>query len=273
MTAKGAQASVTYLGWSGFDLRIPGASPVLIDPVAGRLIPDDEDICLIVTHGHPEHISGAAAYLAKSARTGCAAVFASPRVIRYLKRRSHNDGDRFHNCRPGDTHIHDTLSIDVFACQHMPLLAPEKGEARRRLGQFAGNPRLAASIVGAVFRHPFPGPTLGFRLKTSKSAGILFYGEGLHRCASRDDIAKVAERFAGDTLIAAVELEDVAVMPELVSATAASAMVPYEAHLPWRKGFGMGWADLDALSSRLVEAGVEIVRADQDRSVPLPARR
>ncbi len=70
--------TLSYHGWSGFELRFPGSRPVLFDMPGDKAIPRDEDVCLIVTHGHPEHIAGTAGYLQDGSRTGCAAVFASP---------------------------------------------------------------------------------------------------------------------------------------------------------------------------------------------------
>lgn len=270
MNRPPAQWMLNYLGWSGFDLRFPGAMPILIDPAGEGAIPTDRDICLAITHGHLEHIAGTAAYLKNKRRKGAAAVFASPVVCRQLKRLGGNERDRFHHCRPGGTHNIGDIAIDVFLCRHMPLLPPEKGEKLRRLRQLASNPGLAAGIVARALRFPFPGPTLGFRLTGAGAPGILFFGEGLHRCVRRDEIARIGARLPGDILIAAVEPEDVEVMPELVSATGAPVMVPYEAHGPWRKEFGMPRADLDALSARLRLQGCAITRTNTGAPVALP---
>jgi hypothetical protein len=269
MSRSVGNTTLAYLGWSGFDLRFPGLPPVLFDPPDGATIPRDRDICLIITHGHPEHIAGAAAYLRTKARNGRAEVLASPGVCRALKRRSGNKQDVFYPCRPGQTHSVDKFTIDVFECRHMPLLPPEKGEGLRRLRQIASNPGLAAGILADVLRFPLPGPTLGFRLACAQSPSILFFGEGLHRRARRDKIAATGARLPGDILIAAVEPEDVEAMPDLVSATGALTVVPYEAHAPWRRGFGMPAADLDTLSSRLQRQGYDIVRTDCNAPVSL----
>ncbi len=259
-----------YLGWSGFDLRFPGALPVLIDPPDGEAIPRDRDVCLVVTHGHPEHIAGTAKFLRTDARTGRAEVVASPGTCRALRRRSCKSQDTFHPCRPGQTLTVGSLTIDVFLCLHMPLLPPEKGEAFNRLRQVASNPRLAANIIADVVRFPLAGPTLGFRLACPGAPNVLFFGEGLHRCADREKIAAIGSRLPGDILIAAVEPEDVGIFPDLLDAAGAPFMVPYEAHAPWRQGFGMPCADLDALSARLESHGYRIVRPDCHGSVSLP---
>jgi len=271
MSVAEPEAAFTYLGWSGFDLRFAGAQPVLIDPPAMQAIPADRDICLLITHGHLEHVSGAGMFIAEPGRTGAASVFAAPGVCRYLRRRSRNEADSFQPCRPGESYTAGAVTIDVFKCRHASLLPPEKGGALKRIRELLSNPRLAAQIIVDSIGGPLPGPTLGFRLTAPDGRKVLFFGEGLHRQADIDDIANVGKTLSADTLIAAVEPEDIAVMPELVSATGAPTVVPYEAHAPWRQGFAMGCADLDALSSVLTARGHTIVRTRPNVPVTLPA--
>jgi L-ascorbate metabolism protein UlaG (beta-lactamase superfamily) len=268
MTRSVDDTVLTYHGWSGFTLRYPDAPPLVIDAQGDAGIPLDEDVCLVVTHGHPEHISGTAAYLRNEARTGAASVFASPGPCRHLSRRG-GPRDRVHPCLPGATHRVGDITIDVFRCRHMPLMPPEKGGTRQRLRHIVGNPALAASIVADVIRCPLPGPTLGFRFSHPGGPAVLFYGEGLHRGAGAGKITAVGRTLPAGILIAAVEPEDAGVMPDLVAATGAAVMVPYEAHAPWRRGFGMPCADLDALAARLERAGRRVVRVFEGSSVRL----
>lgn len=88
MTGSVGDTALTYLGWSGFILRYPEAPPLVIDAQDDSGIPHDEDICLVVTHGHPEHVAGTAAWLRNKTRTAAASVFASPGVCNFLARRS-----------------------------------------------------------------------------------------------------------------------------------------------------------------------------------------
>ena len=268
MTRRVDDTVLTYHGWSGFTLRYPDAPPLVIDPQADTGIPLDEDVCLVVTHGHPEHISGTAAHLRNKARSGAASVFASPGPCRHLSRRG-GPRVRVHPCLPGATHRVGDITIDVFRCRHMPLMPPEKGGTRERLRHIVGNPALAASIVADVIRCPLPGPTLGFRFSHPGGPAVLFYGEGLHRGAGAGKITAVGRTLPAGILIAAVEPEDAGVMPDLVAATGAAVMVPYEAHAPWRRGFGMPCADLDALAARLERAGRRVVRVFEGSSVRL----
>lgn len=272
MKASPPQTEVSYLGWSGFEVRFPGAMPILIDPADDAAVPDERDLCLIVTHGHPEHVAGTAAFLKRAGRKAAATVLASPGVCRYLRRRSRNPRDRFLPCRPGASHAVGSISIDVFACRHMPFLPPEGGEAIRRLVQVASCPRLAAGIVGEVIRSPLPGPLLGFRLRRPGAAAIVFYGEGLHRRLDHDDVRRTAARLPADVLIAAVEPEDAAVMPQLVSAVGAPLMIAYEAHAPWRNGFAMPLADLGEVSRSIAALGHRAVAAHRHRPIRIPPR-
>ncbi len=257
--------TLTYLGWSGFLLRYPGANAVLFDPPDQKNIPKHEDVSILLTHGHPEHIAGTASYLSDQRRTGKADVFASPVVCRTLKRRNAKRTDQLHPCHPGRTYRIGEVSADVFLTHHMPLLPPERGEGLRRLAQVIGNPRLAASIVRDVIRFPLAGPLLGFRTSAPGWPRVLFYGEGLHRCTAREEVERVGTKLPNDLLITAVEPEDVDILPELIEAIRAPAVVPYEAHAPWRQGFGMPCADLGAFSSTLENRGYGVLRAVPDQ--------
>ncbi len=266
----GPGAALTYLGWSGFALAFADTPMLFIDPPDALEIPGDRDICLLITHGHPEHVSGALGYLRDQDRSGAATVVAPPGLCRYLERRSRHTRDRFHACEPGMSLTVGGVTVDGFRCHHMPLLPPEKGAARAHLARLAGNPRLAVGIAVDVLRGPPAGPLLGFRLGHADSPKILFFGEGLHRGIDRGSIAEIAASHPADVLIAAVEPEDMAVLPDMMLAAGAPAVVPYEAHRPWRDGFGMPRADLDALSSTLAGRGLEVVRAALKVPVGLP---
>jgi hypothetical protein len=271
MTAASAGPALTYLGWSGFVLDFPGAAPLFIDPPNDLAIPLDRDIVLLITHGHPEHVKGAATWLRNPARQGTAQIVASPGICRYLKRQSGPDSDHFHASLAGTGLELPGLAIDVFPCIHMPLLPPEKGAAMTRISQVARHPRLALSILASTLRGPLlPGPVLGFRLRPDQGPGILFWGEGMHRGADIEKIRRTAAGLPADILIAAVEPEDEELLPDLIAATGTPLVLPYEAHMPWRRGFGMGWADLDSLSARLEAKDIGTLRAEPGVSLQLP---
>ena len=263
MTEGAAGAALTYLGWSGFVLDFPGAATIFIDPPNDQTMPLDRDITLLITHGHPEHVSGATSWLRNAARKGVGRVVASPGVCRYLKRQSRQAGDNFHPTSAGARLDLPGLLIDVFPCIHMPLLPPEKGGAATRIRQLARHPRLALSIVVSALKGPLlPGPVLGFRLRPEHGPDILFWGEGMHRGAGLEKIRQTAAALPAQILIAAVEPEDEQLLPDLIAATGTPVTLPYEAHMPWRQGFGMGWADLDALSASLAARNIRTLRAE-----------
>lgn len=271
MTEAAAQPELTYLGWSGFILNFPGATTIFIDPPSDRAMPLDRDIILLITHGHPEHVSGAANWLRNPAREGVARVIASPGVSRYLKRQSGRDSDSFTPASAGARLELPGLAVDVFPCIHMPLLPPEKGGAVRRIRQLLSRPRLVLSILASALSGPLlAGPVLGFRLRPYHGPDILFWGEGMHRGAGIEKIRQTAAGLPAEILIAAVEPEDEPLLPELIAATGAPVTLPFEAHMPWRQGFGMGWADLDALSARLAEQGISTLRVEPGASLQLP---
>ncbi|MCP5074676.1 MAG: MBL fold metallo-hydrolase [Rhodobacteraceae bacterium] len=262
-------ATLRYLGWSGFLLRRPGARPIVFDPPEETAIPKDEDVCLLVTHGHPEHIAGTAAYLKLRNRTARADVIASPPICRLLKRCSRNELDSFHACNPWQGYCVDGTRFDSFLCHHMPLLPPETGEGLRRLGQVVRNPRLLMNIAGGVIRFPLVGPLLGFNVSGAGMPSVVFYGEGLHRCTGRAEVKAVGARVQGDVLITAVEPEDVEVLPELLKTAGVPIIIPYEAHAAWREGFRMPCADLEAFSTELQIDGFTVLSADPNVAVVL----
>jgi len=262
--------SLSYLGWSGFKFSFPGSAPLFIDPPNDSSLPRDTDISLLISHGHPEHISGALGYLRDSSRQGAANVLAPPRMCAYLKRRSRHPHDQFQPCLPGTAHNLDGVIVDAFQCHHMPLLPPEKGATVERVKQLIGNVKLAVGIALDVVRGPLAGPMLGFRLSPPQGSKILFLGEGLHRNIKRENIAEIGANYNSDIVITAIEPEDHQVLPDLISATQTAIAIPYEAHMPWREGFKMPLADIDGLSATLAGIGMVVIQADKGSTTPLP---
>jgi hypothetical protein len=96
---------------------------------------------------------------------------------------------------------------------------------------------------------------LGFRLARPGHTRILLYGEGLHRRANPRVLAQQARELPADLLLAAVEPEDVRILPDLIAQLAIGQVALYQAHQPWRRSFSLPLADIDALASALVRAG------------------
>ncbi|MAG56217.1 MAG: hypothetical protein CMJ83_08005, partial [Planctomycetes bacterium] len=143
MDRAGDSVTLAYRGWSGFELTMPSAGPpLIIDPPDAELLPRDQEVRLLISHGHPEHIAGARNHVGDEGRTAPVSVIASARVCRYLKRRSRVPADRFHPVAEGDVLTWPGTRIEVFGWRHMPLLPPELGGALSHMGTLLRHPRV-----------------------------------------------------------------------------------------------------------------------------------
>ncbi len=264
----GAQAlEVEYLGWSGLRMSGP-CGDIWIDPPEGTPFPLDRMVNVLITHGHPEHVGGSLAHLRNPARSGVVRGAAAEPVCRYLRRHATRADDRFDACAPGQRFDIAGFTVDVFEWKHMPLLPPGIGPALNHLMMIATRPRLAARIVIAALRGPWPFPMLGYRLTAPAMPGVLVYGEGLHRRTGTEQVERIRAALPADFLLAAVEPEDAAVLPDLFRRIGAATVGLYEAHRPWREGFGMPLADLDALAATLAGDGMRAMILRQNAPGP-----
>jgi hypothetical protein len=261
-----------YLGWSGFRIDWPGGQTVFIDPPDRAALPRDREIRIALTHGHPEHVAGTLAHLADPQRVGAVHVVASPRVCAHLRRASPHAGDRFDALEPGGECALPGLVVQAFGWHHMPLLPPEPALAARHVARLARHPGITFGIVKDGLVGPPPGVMLGYRLVPERGPRTLVYAEGLHRRTPVDEVRTLRETLPAELLLFAVEPEDAAELPDLVAATGAADVVPYEAHGDWRADLGMPPADLVRLTSDLAARGVRAHPLDRDRSVVLPLR-
>jgi hypothetical protein len=261
--------ALEYLGWSG--LRVSGpAGELCIDPPEGAALPLDRTVNVLITHGHPEHISGTLRHLRNPARSAPVRGAAAGPICRYFSGQATGSDVRFDACAAGDRIAMAGFTVDVFEWRHMPLLPPGLGPALRRVKRITAHPGLAARIVLAGLRGPWPFPMLGFRLTAPGSPRILVYGEGLHRRTRTAELEQIHAALPSDFLAAAVEPEDTAVLPVLFRKIGAPAVGLYEAHRPWREAFGMPLADLDALARTLAGEGIRatILRPGTPEQVP-----
>ncbi|MCC6202145.1 MAG: MBL fold metallo-hydrolase [Gammaproteobacteria bacterium] len=248
---------LSYLGWSGFRLHDPAGIELYLDPPGGTVFSPDQTAHILITHGHPEHVQGTLEHLRNPARALPVVIAAGEGVCRHLRRHARHDADRFQVCTPGQHFELAGYGIDVFKWTHMPLLPPGLSAKLHHVRRLCSRPRLAARIVLAGIIGPWPYPMLGFRLVRPGRTRILLYGEGLHRQASPRALAQLAAELPADVLLAAVEPEDLAILPDLIARLGTRKVALYQAHQPWRMSFGMPLADLDALAATLVHAGHE----------------
>lgn len=248
-------SQLSYLGWSGFRVHSHGGIDLYLDPPGGTTFPPEQSAHILITHGHPEHVQGTLEHIRDPARALPVVVAAGQGVCRYLRRHSTHDSDRFQICVPGQHFELAGYGIDVFKWTHMPLLPPRLGAKLNHVRRLLSRPLLAARIILAGSVGPWPYPMLGFRLARPGHTRILLYGEGLHRRANPRTLAQQARELPSDLLLAAVEPEDVTILPELIAHLAIDKVALYQAHQPWRKSFGLPLADIDALAATLSQAG------------------
>ncbi len=256
MPAGAAVVRVSYLGWSGFHITWPGGPQVVLDPPDAESLRTDQEAWILLSHGHPEHVAGTISYLKDPTRTAPVTVVASSPVCRYFERRHGQARDQFLPCQAGQTVKLPNLQIDAFSWRHMRLLPPGLGPALQHLRHVASRPRLALKIIRKSLWGPPTGAMLGFRLVPEGGPRILWYSEGLHRLTRVDQVQATGKQLEADALLFAIEPEDLHIIAELLSAIGSPVVIPYEAHQPWREGFGMPVVDLARLTEELQEHGL-----------------
>jgi len=265
---------LSYLGWSGFRLDLPGEAVLYIDPPAGTLRAHPAPACVLLTHGHPEHVDGTRELLAGTRGGTPLTVTASATVCRFLARRYAGAGARLRPVRAGERlELTAGVHARVFGWRHLPLLPPGLGAGMQHVRQLARRPGRALRIVARALAGPLPGAMLGFDLEVAGTR-IIAWGEGLHRRCSAAEVAAVTGAQPGGVVLAGVEPGDEQAVGTLLRAAAAHTAVLYEPHALWREAFGMPRAALESLQRTLDAAGIEARRAERDPLPPLgPAGR
>lgn len=255
-------AYVEYQGWSGCILEVPGdgALPtVVFDPAPGAPpidpSPGKGPPLILITHGHPEHVQGAAHHLGRSDRRPVV-VAGSSSVCHYLGRRSVHPEDRFIPVTAGERFEEQGWRIDVFGWQHMGLLPPGLSPKLRHLGRLLSNPAQLLGIVADGLWGPAHGPMLGYRLESipAHTKPLVYFGEGLHRRSTAQQLL----HGLGDeaTLVAGVEPEDVDALPGLLEGKRIYQVLSFEPHHVWRERFGMRRVDWPDFQDRLAAVGI-----------------
>lgn len=254
--ASSAALSIGYQGWSGCVLRANGASTLVFDPAPDSEVP--EGATLILTHGHFEHVDGALAYL-RSPNRPPVSVIASPALCRYLARRTAGPEDRFIRVEAGDRIEVGGWTIHVFEWIHMSLMPPGLGNAARYVMKLVGHPRgLARMALGGARGPKQHGPMLGFRVQRDGGRGsLVYYGEGLHRRTSREELAQALGDEPVDALVFGAEPEDLEALPSLLAEHAVGRALAFEPHRGWRADFDLPQIDLEKLVARLRREGID----------------
>ena len=250
---------LSYQGWSGCIVQAPrssAASPLAFDPSPGLEL-EPTEATLLLTHGHFEHVNGALAHLRRAERAPVT-VIASKHLCRYLERRSAGLHDRFVPVDVGSRVEANGWEVRVFEWEHMPLLPPGTGPAARYLFKLMRHPRGLAKMALGGARGPRHKPMLGFCVKPSGSRGwLVYYGEGMHRRTSREQLRAALGNEPVDTLVFGAEPEDARALPELLAGHAVKKMLAFEPHRPWRAEFGLPQLDVAELAATLRAKGLD----------------
>ena len=251
-----APIEIRYLGWSG--VAVAGASgSVAVDPfgdAAGWKALPAGALTICLTHGHPEHCGSARALLAgaEPQRLASTDVISSSPVVRHVARGGRLDGRHVHPTQAGERVRLGELQVSTFAWRHLPLLPPESLAAKLHYAsQLLRRPGPALGIAATSIRLPMRAPYLGFHLSFDDGRTLLDYAEGLHRLTDPAEVAAVAERLPAETLLFAVEPEDVDAIPRWVEMLRPQTAVIYEAHRPWRELFQLPHLELDGYAEQL----------------------
>lgn len=247
---------VRYFGWSG--VAVAGAGGVVaVDPFGAAVRwenLDAETTVLCVSHGHPEHCGSVRQLLAEASADRLAAthLVSSAPVVEHIARDAPIPSHHQHPLAAGEHVQLDGLRVTAFGWKHLPLLPPEGLRAKAgHVRSLLRHPLEALRIGIAGARLPMRAPYLGFHLVFRDGRTALNYSEGLHRLTDPDEVASVARRLWAETLIFAVEPEDVDAIPRWIEVLHPAEIVLYEAHRPWRELFRLPYVDLHEYGASL----------------------
>jgi hypothetical protein len=248
-----------YFGWSGVTIWHQGlliGFDLFGEEVSWQRLNAFSTAILCVTHGHPEHCGSlrqlleapeGVPHLAKTHLVSSAA------VVRYLASSGSVPAERCHPVEASACFDVAQTQITAFQWNHMPLLPPGLLPKAEYLTRLAARPLDLLRIGLNGLRLPANAPTLGWHVKFPDGRTVLNYAEGLHRLTMPGEVQAVARQLPAETLIFAVEPEDVGLIPRWVEMLQPSTVFVYEAHRPWRELFGLPYLDLDAFAEKLAE--------------------
>ena len=157
---------IDYLGWSGFQIKKNSGPNLFIDPPKGTEFPDDE-IIILITHGHPEHLGGTIDHLSKSTSNHKTIIIATKPLCYYFKRRCIKSNVEFIYARTLETiSPNPNYQITPFMWKHMPLLPPGIKNSIRHVWQLIKGYKHAFKILKMTLKGPNQiGDMLGYIVK------------------------------------------------------------------------------------------------------------
>jgi hypothetical protein len=250
---------IQYFGWSGVAVRCGDALvgfDLFGDAVTWDALGCAEPTILCLTHGHPEHVGSIRRLLAAleaEERLSTVHLVSSSRLVAFANRDNVLPASNLHVIAPGETTNVAGVNVAAFKWTHGSLLPDGAGPKREYLTRLVSHPLAAIRIGLSGLRVPTNTPTLGFHLTFANGSTFLNYSEGMHRQANAQDVQAVARQSPADTVVFAVEPEEIDVIPRWVETMSPETVLIYEAHRPWRDIFGMQTIDLVAYAASLSE--------------------
>lgn len=249
---------ITYLGWSGFCIELTPHQTILIDPPSRTAAPNTEAATILITHGHPDHVSGTQELL-EAELPNPLTIVGSRELIAWLKKRYAKSNAIFHDVVPGQRlKINVDLTLTAISWNHMGHIPPEPGNAAKHISGFLRHPMKALGIAGnALFGAPWA-PMIGFCIESNGAGSLLFYGEGIHRKTDLEDVQNNVQIHKPLRTFFAVEPEDLNCLACISAKARLDSVYIYEAHAAWRSDLGIGNVDLDQLAVDLTETGLDV---------------
>ncbi|SRR5581483_5248557 len=248
---------IRYYGWSGLTVRHANTLvgfDLFGAAVKWRTLDTAQTTILCLTHGHPEHCGSLRSLLLADdgrSRLPTTYLVSSASVADYVARGGALPSDNVYGVGANETVSISGTRVSAFAWKHMPLLPSGIQPKVEYIAHVLSHPIELMRIGLSSLSLPMNAPMLGFHITFADGCTVLNYAEGLHRLTERREVEQVAQYLPADTLLFAVEPEDVDVIPHWVEILHPSTVYLYEAHRPWRELFRLPYVDLSDYSQRL----------------------
>lgn len=248
---------IEYLGWSGFRITLYDGAEIYVDPPKGTKFPD-QDLLILITHGHPEHLGGTLDHVRDMASDQQTTIVASKTVCRYLDKECRSAKVNFNPTEPLEVSmLSGGVRITSFEWHHMPLLPPGFIAPIRHTWHILKGFKHTWNILKMSLKGPKgAGVMLGYALNINGES-IIIYGEGLHRHCNAADVTFIGAIAPASTILVASEPEDIDDLPALVAASGAAKAIVYEPHRPWRDLYQLPHIDLEKLQQKINDRGIK----------------